>query len=284
MVADFVEDGGDLQEDGIVIREVMELAGSVENLIGEMSDVAGVAHVAAEFTRGEFGGVEELVFEFLVGSSGVGEVGEEAFFVVGRGDSEGGEFEGFGNRGVDDEGGEGGACCLIIEIEFFDAFGLGEGGDFGGELAKDVVARFGFVGLGEVGREHLDLGADHDEVFDLFVAKVVVNLGDESGDLFANEADDRLAGEVRGIEALPATVGPEAVGLVADNAAFFGEDEAGISGADVRDDGVALLHRGGVAEAAAGLEKNETGHFTIVEWFEAPLAGDLETVEEDLGV
>lgn len=284
MIADFVENGGDLKEDGVVIREVMEIAGAVENLIGEMGDVAGMAHVAAELTSGEFGGVEELAFQFLVGSGRVGEVGEEAFLVVGARDAEGGEFEGLGDGGIDDEGREGGACRLVIEVEFFDALGLGESGDVGGELAEDVVAGFGFVGLGKVGCEHLDLGADHDEVFDLFIAEIVVDLRDETGDLFADEADDGFAGEVGGVEAFPAAVGAEAVRLVADNAAFFGEDEAGIAGAHVRNNGVALLHRGGVAETAAGFEENEAGHLAIVERFEAPLAGDLEAVEEDLGI
>jgi len=49
-------------------------------------------------------------------------------------------------------------------------------------------------------------------------------------------------------------------------------------------DGVALLHRGGVTEAAAGFEEDEAGHLAIIEWVEVPAAGDLEAVEEDLGV
>ena len=78
-------------------------------------------------------------------------------------------------------------------------------------MAEDAVARFGFVWLGEVGGEHLDLGADHDEVFDFFFAEVVVDLRDEARDLFTDEADDGFAGEVGRVEPFPAAVSAEAV-------------------------------------------------------------------------
>ncbi len=86
------------------------------------------------------------------------------------------------------------------------------------------------------------------------------------------------------MKAFPGAVGAEAVGVVADDLSVFEEEEAGVSGADVGHDGVTLLHRGGVAKAAAGFEEDEAGHFAIVEGLEAPPAGDLEPVEEDLGV
>ena len=228
--------------------------------------------------------MKELGFEFVVGGVGVGEIGEESFLVIGTRDAKGIEAEGFGDGGIDDQGGEDGACGLIVEVIVLNAFGLGDSGDVRSELAEDVVARLGLVRFGEVGGEHLDFGPNHDEVFDSLIAEVVVNLGDQSGNLFPNEADDGFAGEVGGLQAFPATVGSETVGLVADNPPLFGEDEAGVSGSDVGDDGVALLHRRGVAETAPGLQENEAGHLAIVERLKVPLAGDVETVEEDLGV
>ena len=79
-------------------------------------------------------------FEFVVSGVRVGEVGEKAFLVVGAGDAEGIEVEGLGDGGIDDEGGEDGAGGLVVEVEFADAVGLGERGDFRGELAKNIVA------------------------------------------------------------------------------------------------------------------------------------------------
>ena len=40
--------------------------------------------------------------------------------------------------------------------------------------------------------------------------------------------------------------------MVADDAAFFGEDEASVAGADMGDDGIAALHGGSIFKAATG--------------------------------
>ena len=45
----------------------------------------------------------------------------------------------------------------------------------------------------------------------MLVAEVVVNLGDEAGDLLADEADDRFSGDVGRVKAFPAAMGAEAV-------------------------------------------------------------------------
>ena len=85
---------------------------------------------------------------------------------------------------------------MVIEGKLFDPLGLGGRGNVLEELFENLVARFCFVWLREKGGEHLNLGADHDEVFDIFVAKVVGELRDHSGDLFADEADDLFAEKV----------------------------------------------------------------------------------------
>ncbi len=140
VVADFVKEGGDLKEEGVVFGELVEVLGAFEELAGKVGDVACVLHVDVIPFCSDGGGVKHLFFQLFLKRSREGEVGEESLFVVGAGDAEGVEMEGLGDGGVDDEGGEDGAGCLVVEAVFLDALLFGDGSDVVGELFKNGVA------------------------------------------------------------------------------------------------------------------------------------------------
>ena len=65
--ADFVEDGGDLQEEGIVLVEVVEILKVFQEMLAEFPDVFAVAGIGLEFFRKDTSGAEDFR------SEGIGE-------------------------------------------------------------------------------------------------------------------------------------------------------------------------------------------------------------------
>ena len=53
VVANFVKNGGDFEEEGVVVVEFVKFAGFLKKPSTEMGNVAGVAHVTAKLLGGE---------------------------------------------------------------------------------------------------------------------------------------------------------------------------------------------------------------------------------------
>lgn len=200
-------------------------------------------------------------------------------FVFAVRDVDFGELEGFGDGEVDFEGGEECFGGLVVELEAFDGFDIGEGGGFGGELAEGFEGA-GFGALVEGACDGLDFVADEDEAFDGEVGVVEAELGEVSGGVFADDAEEGGAFGVGVLDGFASAVGAEAVGGVAGDAAFLEEECAGVSGADVDDEGGVFPHGREVVEAAAGFEVDEASHFAIVDGGDAQSAGDADAVHD----
>jgi hypothetical protein len=121
---------------------------------------------------------------------------EESLFVFAVRDVDFGELEGFGDGEVDFEGGEECFGGLVVELEAFDGFDIGEGGGFGGELAEGFEGA-GFGALVEGACDGLDFVADEDEAFDGEVGVVEAELGEVSGGVFASAWESSTASRVR---------------------------------------------------------------------------------------
>ena len=281
--ADLVKDGGDLEEEGVVLVELVEFLGFLEESFGEEGDVVEVFGVGLVLSGEDFRGADHLGLEAGGEGGGDGEVEEEAAFVVAVGDADVGEFEGVGDGEVDFEGGEDGLGGVEVELVGADAFLAGEAGGLAGEGAE-VFEGAAESAAGEEGIEELDFVADDDDVLDGFVLVVEAHLSDLTADVFVDDAEEGGAVGVGGFHGLAAAVGAEAVAGVAFDAALLEEEGAGVAGADVHDEGGALLHGRRVEEAAAGLEVDEAGHLAVVEDLDAESAGDAEAVLEDIAV
>ena len=243
--ADFVEDGRDFEEEGVVFGELVQVGGFLEEAFGEEGDVAEVFCVRRILAGENFRRADHLGLESGGEGRGKGEVAEESAFVIAARDAEVLEFEGFSDGEIDLERGE--DCFAGVEIELVgtDAFFAAVSGGFPGEGAE-VFQGGACAAAGEEEFEKLDFVAHDDHVLDHFVLVVEDELIDLSTDVFVDDAEEGGAVGVHGDDGFAAAVGAEAIAGVAHDAAVLEEQGAGVAGADVHDEGGALLHRGRV--------------------------------------
>lgn len=170
--AAFVEDGGDVEEEAVLVGHTVELAGFFEEAFAEEGDVVAVSGVGVVF-GGEVGcGADDLGFEVAGEFGGGGEVVEESALEVGGGDVDVFEAEGLCDGEVDLEGREEGFGGVEVEVIGVGALVLGESAGFLAEFGEGSDGAAGFAGLEKEGGEELDFVAEEDEFFDLAVVEV----------------------------------------------------------------------------------------------------------------
>jgi len=283
-VADFMKNGGNFEEEGVVLGKLVQILGLLKEAEGEEAGVGGVLGIGAVALREMFCRAKNFVSKLGGVLRVVGEVGEESELVVRAGDPDRGDSKYLSDGEVDGESGNDGAGGLVVELVAANAFVLGGIGYFVAQLLEGFEAGFGAVRFCEEGGEVLDLVADDDDVLDTISAEVVVDLGDDASDLVVDEVDGGCAKEVGLADGFPGSVGSHAVGIVTDDVAVFEKEDAGVTRSGVNDEGIALPHGRGVEQAAAGLKKDEPGHFSIIESFELDVTGDEEAIAKDVGV
>ena len=136
IAADFVEVGGDLEEEGIVGGELVDVLKFGEEAVAEEGDVLGVFGIGLVSFAEDLGVTHDLCLD--VGGEGIGdeEVEEEAAFVVGVGDLDVVEAEVLGDSEVGFESGEEGFGGVVVELVSFHAFFVTEEGGLGDEVAE----------------------------------------------------------------------------------------------------------------------------------------------------